>query len=273
MANAADNYKKWRTATGPQQMPATSFGDGLSSNAINAIAIIRQPPGMYHSQAEAVTVATPLGICESEDHGEKWTFARGADWQANVNGLYEKPDAAANAEDQAEPLFGEDWVTCLLEEPDAKRLWFGYRQKGVEARRANDGKVLLRADLEGSDALLVRSIWVRPKAPPLFAVYDDAKGGLKTFDTVTETLAPGAEAPKTAPALPAPAKAPDTVSVAALAKQLGVFKNNLVTGDGVFLGDDWRTGATGSAVMATRMPCFADSKIRGAFSQANPGTR
>jgi len=241
MASAADNYKKWRTVTGPLQMPVTGYGDGLSTSIINGIANVQQPPGMYHGSAETVAAATPLGICVSADHGQKWSFMRGADWQKNVNGLYDRQEALEGAEDPAQQQVGEDWMTCISQEPETKRIWYGYRQKGVEARNAN-GSVLIRTDMEGSDSSLVRSILARPKTPPLFAVYDDAKGGLKTLDSAKETLEPGTESPKTAPALPAPAKSPDAPSLAAIAKQINLFKNPLVIGDAVFLGDDWRTG-------------------------------
>ena len=62
-----------------------------------------------------------------------------------------------------------------------------------------------------------------------------------TTDNSAVELEPGAEPPKTAPPLPAPAKPADAATLAALAKHLDIFKNALKEGDGVFLGDDWRT--------------------------------
>ena len=66
-------------------------------------------------------------------------------------------------------------------------------------------------------------------------------GGLLTLDNAEATMPPGDEPPKTAPPFPGTPKPTDADTLTALAKQLDVFKNQLKTGDAVFLGDDWRT--------------------------------
>ena len=239
MADAADNYKKWRVAAGPLQMPNASGGTGFSTNLVSGITSYNLPAGMYHTKVEVVDVWTQLGECETSDGGGKWTFARGADWQANVGGLYQGPAVVETADDPAQELLREDWITCAQQDEEAKKTWIGYRQKGVEVRDIN-GKPLVRANV--GDGLLVRALCIRPKAPPLIAIYDKENGGLKTLGDSTSVLEPGSEPAKTAASLPSPAKAPDAASLAALTKRLDVYQKALAPGEGVFMGDDWRTG-------------------------------
>jgi hypothetical protein len=239
MADAADNYKKWRVASGPPRMPNAGSGEGLPASLINDI-MVGQDSGQ---NGEEVCAATPLGMCSFKisNKNPKWMFMRGADWNANVSGLYNAPAPIETSDDIKQQELLEDWVTCLRQDPENKGIWIGYRQKGLEERTINGGKVVVRADTEGSDSMLVRSIWLGRKTPPLIAIYDAERGGLKMLDNSTVTLEPGSEPPKSPAPLPSPAKAPDADSIVPLTQRLDVFKTDLKPGDSVYLGDDWRT--------------------------------
>src|SRR5438067_332653 len=124
MAGADDHYKTWRVAKGPLQMPNTAMGQGLPSNLINDVVVGVPPPGAgrpsgMDAEMTLVGVATPRGIGGSADGGNQWMFFRGANWQENLNGLYD-PRAIGNANLGGE-LLQEDWVTWAREDLENNR--------------------------------------------------------------------------------------------------------------------------------------------------------
>jgi frataxin-like iron-binding protein CyaY len=240
MASASDEYKKWKTVAGPLQMPTAASGDGLPSSLINDIAVVNDD--------KMILVATQNGVGMSVDGGQKWKYMRGQDWRMNVNGLYDAPaDAGGNDAEQINPhpqgqdeLLMEDWTTCIRQDEKTKNIWIGHRKVGAEARNADMNKFVSAA---GGDAwrYFAKAFCFPQKGPVLVATADFETGGLMTPDNATAEIEPGAEPPKTAPPLPAPAKAADAATLVAMGKYLGAFKTELKSGDGVFLGDDWRT--------------------------------
>ena len=271
MADAKDKYQKWATAPGLPEMANASTGTGLASSLINDITMVVPPQNaVAQGEAERLITATPLGISTSSDYGDHFNFIRGEDWQDNVKGLLNVPEAPnpqgaggvvnggpiivrggglliingnvriGNGAQQLN-LLREDWVTCVHQEKETGRLWVGYRQKGLEIR--NFGITpSIRYDTEGSDSMEVRSIWTGEKTPAFIAVYDEKNGGLKTPGDSTAGLDPGNPPPAEIPPLPSAAKPPTVDSIEPLTKRLDFFKNELKPGDAVFLGDDWNTG-------------------------------
>lgn len=236
MAAAKDDYKKWETTPVPARMPNVMTGEGLPSGLINDVAVATT------AQSFMILVATPNGLARSMGDERKWWFGRGEDWQASVEGLYDPPDPVRQGDDgkSDQPPLTEDWVTCIRQDEKTKNVWLGHRVKGLEIRSAEKGDVLTRAG-DDTDSYFVRAFCLPPKGPPLVAVCDINTGGLMTLDDSRADLAPGDEPPKTAPPLPGTPKPVDAATLTALTKQLGVFKNTLKPGQGVFLGDDWRT--------------------------------
>src|SRR6202453_861961 len=242
MATAADEYKKWKTVEGPLQMPTAMSGDGLPGSLINDIAVVNDD--------KMILAVTQNGIGISEDGGQKWRYIRGQDWQANVNGLYGAPaGAAGNQEEEVQDvqpqgqdkLLLEDWVTCIRQDDKTKNIWVGHRKAGAEARNSDLTKFISTAAGD-SQHYFIKAFCFPQKGPALIAVADFDEGGLMMPDNPAQAeLEPGAEAPKTAPPLHTPAKAPDAATFAALTKHLAVFRNQLKAGEGVFIGDDWRT--------------------------------
>ncbi len=258
MAKAAEKYAKWRSGTGPSQMPAAPLGQGLPSNLINAIIVSKC---LTPVATMPVGVATPIGVGGSPDGGKSWFFARGADWEANDRGLANPPPI--HYEPGVDRLLAEDWVTCFAEEGKFNRVWIGYRQKGVELRDLDDARQLMVvAPEDEKHPLHIRAILpatkladyaadrsgriayvkgARADAPPLFAVYGVNVGGLKTLDSSTATLEPGAPPDKAPAPFPAAAKLPTAESLARLAERVDAFKKEFKPGEGAYLGDDWRT--------------------------------
>ena len=233
-ASASDNYKKWTVVAGPK-MPTTGTGDGLPSSIINDITV---------AQGDRIIVSTPEGMGESDDAAKTWKFVRGQDWKPNVDGLYpqaaEDNDPGAPPEQGVDGFFMEDWITCIRQDPKTKNIWSGYRKRGMEVRNEAMDK-FIRGAQQSDWAYTIRGFCFPQKGPSLIAVADAHLGGLMMLDGDTAELQPGDEAPKTAPALPSPAKPVDADTLAALAKHLDAFKNKLNPGNGAFLGDDWRT--------------------------------
>jgi hypothetical protein len=259
ISEAADHYKKWRTVSGPREMPNAAVGQGLPSNLINSISILHPAipmPGGAHDM-KVVVAATPVGIAGmpiignanpgdeiSVSVNQIWGFMRGADWQTNVNGLSNPPaPLPERAPPGGDQELMEDWATCVQQEDAAGRVWIGYRHRGLEIRSADAGRVESRVTSDDSDALWIRAILVPPNSPPLIAVYDGKIGGLMTLDSSEKTpMEPTGEPRGKAADFPTPAKAPTANTFEPLTKRVAAFKNEFEPGDGVYLGDDWRTG-------------------------------
>lgn len=120
LADAADNYAHWRTIPGPDVLPTTATGDGLSTNLTNDVLVARDG---------TIYAATDAGICWSGDKGKTWKFIRGADWSEKVRQRFGGPPEGWIRTTTVE--LSEDYVTCLAEADDGG-LWVGYRSKPCE---------------------------------------------------------------------------------------------------------------------------------------------
>ena len=128
---AAHRWEKidWVYITGPDRMPNSPSGTGLPSSLINDVLVSRDG---------TIYVATDCGLAISSDHGINWSFFRGKDWKARVEGLYikQKPDESG----YQGALLLQDYITCLAEDEDGK-IWIGYRMKGVSRLDPKSGKI------------------------------------------------------------------------------------------------------------------------------------
>lgn len=129
MANFADNYSHWRTATAPADLPLLPRGEGLSSNLTNDVLVGRNGTAY---------VATDAGLCWSNNHGQSWNFLRGQDWAAKVRGRIGGAPLGWR-ETRYAGCLAEDYITCLAED-DRGLLWIGHRQKGCEVFDTRTGK-------------------------------------------------------------------------------------------------------------------------------------
>ncbi|MDQ3812567.1 MAG: hypothetical protein M3347_01295, partial [Armatimonadota bacterium] len=235
LAGAADDYKTWRTVTGPARMPNTPAGSGLPSNLINDVLVARDG---------TIYAATPCGLARSADGGKTWRFVRGEDWEANVKGLYRGPQPK-DVEIPGDLLL-EDWVTCLAQDRSGM-LWIGYRQKGFEVRDPNSDQRAFSSvgELVENSNDYVRALLVPPRMPPLIGYYGDTAGGLQTMRTLRRTtggdeVAPVAQTGRVAP-FPSPAQPPGSRELAALRQRVQATSQSFTPGTGAYLGEDWLT--------------------------------
>ena len=120
MARAADDYKHWRTVTGPDQVPLVPAGSGLPTSLINDILVAKNG---------TIYAATGCGLAMSHDNGYSWQFVRGADWANKVRGLAAGPPAGWKP--TPHPTLAEDYCTCLAEGSDGT-IGIGHWRRGFE---------------------------------------------------------------------------------------------------------------------------------------------
>lgn len=120
IAEAAEGYKTWRQVTGPEAPPRAPSGAGLPGSQVNQILVARDG---------TVYAAMTRGLARSGDSGKSWSFVRGYNWVALVDGRYEPPPA--DWKPQAGAVLREDWTTCLAED-EAGMLWLGNRCSGLQ---------------------------------------------------------------------------------------------------------------------------------------------
>ena len=120
LSQAADGYQTWRVEQGPEKMPLTATGAGLPSSLINDVLIGRDG---------TIYAATTTGLAWSSDKGANWSYIRGENYAAKVQGLY--GGAPVGWKKQAGAVLAEDYVSCLAED-EAGQLWVGHWKKGSE---------------------------------------------------------------------------------------------------------------------------------------------
>jgi hypothetical protein len=141
MANAADNYKTWRTVTGPDQAPLVPAGPGLPTSLINDLLVAHDG---------TVYAATTTGLAWSKDHGDTWQFLRGKDWEAKVRGLY--GGAPKGWKPIASQTLAEDYCTCLADQVGG--LAVGHRELRSETLSADGTARVNKATLTYLTAIL-----------------------------------------------------------------------------------------------------------------------
>jgi hypothetical protein len=139
MAQADEDYKSWRTITGPEQQPAVSNGAGLPGNLINDLLVTHDG---------TIFAATTRGLARSDDRGATWSFRRGENWIAKREGSIDGPPEDWAPDDG--PTLLSDYVTCLAED-SAGRLWVGYRSKGYQCLDEKTLNVIAEGDAEHAD--------------------------------------------------------------------------------------------------------------------------
>jgi hypothetical protein len=152
MANAADSYSVWRTATAPEQILGFPAGTGLPSDSVNDILVAGDG---------SVYAATDGGLAWSKNSGKTWQFIRGVDGDAtarrggqNGSGPSYTSVASAPAAEPAE--LAENLCTCL-QETGAGRIYIGHPRAGLDVLDpAQNGRVT-----SASDPVLCKAIVIQ----------------------------------------------------------------------------------------------------------------
>ena len=254
-ARVNDDYPRWQVIAGAAAMPHTPTGKGLPTNQINDVLVTRDG---------TLWVATTTGLARSADGGATFTFTRGQNWEAKVNGLFKGPAPVWNV-DNDKVWLAEDYVTCLREDA-AGLLWLGFRKKSYQALDPKTELVVHSQQIDGFlvnayvDAILPMGGEVTilglygqdAKNPRAAAANQPARLGDEIGENGTQVLAAHVSKPTTAPELakdadcpplPGQAKPPADAELAAMAKRV---KAVAATSEDVdefaeFLSDDWAT--------------------------------
>jgi len=83
IASPSDNYRSWRSDSGPSQLPNWPQGNGLGCAMVNCILV---------DENGFIWVGTVGGISYSQDHGQTWKYNCGRDWAAKQAGLLNASD-------------------------------------------------------------------------------------------------------------------------------------------------------------------------------------
>lgn len=118
-----NDYSKWQTISGFDDMPLYATGPGLPSDVINDVLV---------ASDGTVYVATGYGLARSYDDGRSWAYLRGKDWRAKLEGRTFPPKIP---QQPSVDTLTEDYVTTLAEDA-AGNIWLGHPTKGVEVRTA-----------------------------------------------------------------------------------------------------------------------------------------
>lgn len=224
IAQAADDYKTWRTLRGAEEQPTTATGSGLPSNNINAVLVAR---------SGAIFVATSHGLARSTDQGNQWTFFRGKDWVAKLRGSIDGPPPGWAPPADPAPL-AEDHITALAED-ESGSLWIGYQTKGYQCVNETTLQVLASNQLKNADWCAM--ILPIPGGVPLLGT----RGfGLAQATGPANVLSISAqESSFSLPPLPTAASVPTAAELAQLTQKVKAASDgNQVA---VFLGEDWVT--------------------------------
>jgi hypothetical protein len=213
-----DNFATWHNITAPKSIQPAPAGNGLTSDQINCLAVVKK-------DGVAAMAGTPAGMAMIL--GDQVKFIRGADWKDYTKGPY--GSAALLPGD----LVAEDWITAIAQ--SGQDLWLGYRKSGVERLSTANST----ATVVPPNTVIIRSILALPGHPALFAAYGKTTGGLLTLDA-TGTWAPLATRTTASP-LPAPADLPTLDDAKAFSAQIAKLSAQLAPGEAYYLADDWRT--------------------------------
>jgi hypothetical protein len=226
ISTRAGGYTDWRTTPGQLSMPLSASGDGLPSNLVNDLVV--SPEGTVYA-------ATIYGLGIGKDHGQSWSYVRGTNWQANANGLANKP---AISESTTKPVLSEDRCTALALE--AGRLLVGHWHSGVDIldcdtlpdAAARIGRLKIGAPVQS----------VQPIASAGIALIGTPKQG-----TTSQALPPGkfnsvnppVAAEDSVAALPSPAGPPTVSEIEAMTKRALSWPRTDQAAE--YLGEDWAT--------------------------------
>jgi len=193
---------------------------------------------------DTVYAGTTTGLARSSNNGLTWRFLRGADWEANVNGLYHGPKPLP-ADAQGLPLL-EDYVTCLADD-GAGHLLVGHRQQGMESVSLKGDTRLFPSSKDSQPTDYVTALLPLPDGTALLGSYG---GGLlqRPLPGVAPQPAPpvsaaAVPAPAAVPALPSPAKPPTLAELKAMLRVVSAISPDKaeLQPRAVTLDDDWVT--------------------------------
>ncbi len=262
LAGAADGYKTWRVVRGPEKMPLTATGEGLPSSLINDVLVARDG---------TIYAATTTGLAWSSDGGTKWSYVRGEDYSAKVQGLY--GGAPKGWKEGQGAVLAEDYVSCLAQDA-AGRIWVGHWQWGSESVEMQRGPAGLRVKEVSNrrENGFVKAMQPRDQGALLLARYDE---GLSYGSAIIEKddAAPKAAIIATTVSFPTAAKAPTIEDLQHLQIRVSQTSPNLEIGQAYFLGQDWRTqgdwvgryGRRKALLGATQAPFDAEFVVKAPF--------
>ncbi len=181
----------------------------------------------------------------SRDKGASWRFVRGQNWEENVNGrtIHPKSIEVETVEDE---LLQEDWTTVLSEDRFGL-LWVGHRRKGYEVRDPETLRMTYANSLTplvDGDEEYVRAIVDAPDYGSVVAHYGGDLGGISSLAkgiANSPQLVFGSGEPDKFAELPAPTAPPSVAQLNAMRARLADISAPLEPGEGVYLGEDWRT--------------------------------
>ncbi len=235
--SSMSNFRSWSVTKGPQTMPNTPAGAGLPSNLINDVLVARD---------NTVYVATPCGLARSNDGGQNWSYLRGADWKAKVEGLYHKTQAqdveGVTVGNVNQSLLLEDYVTSLAQDANGL-LWIGYREKGYEVREPVNNKRLYSASEEKGAADYATAWLPLANGPVLLTSYGQ---GLQTpasdkFKSAIVAIPNGAKVLPIVAPFPTVAAPPKVETLKTMLAKVQGLSEPLPEGGGAYLGEDWMT--------------------------------
>jgi sugar lactone lactonase YvrE len=226
MAQSSDDYKHWRQALGPNQMPTVANGTGLPSNLLNDVTV---------ADDGTVYAATDSGLAWSVDCGSSWKFLRGKDWADRIRGRNGGPPHDWTST-TAEALLAEDWCDCLASV--GKDLLVGFRTGGVEARSPNTAATTIRAPQ--SD--MVTALAVMSNGTTLVGTYGDGISSYPSpasFAAVRHTSTDD----NANVSLPSGAKPPELEDLNQMLAAMALVpsKNPIDSSKVIGIEDDWRT--------------------------------
>ncbi len=261
IAQANNEYSKWRRVVAPTEIGTESSGSGLPSNNLNDVLVARDG---------AIYIASDCGVSWSRDKGATWNYVRGVDYADKVRNRFV---GAPNSWQAKSALLSEDYTTSLAEDANS-RLWIGHRQRAYEVFATPFDEKSNRV-LDGADTKLdavsngagdyVTAILPMPNASPLVARYGmgltqapqslvatpvDATSSAQTTTpstSVSKTSTSQKEAIPTIAsidkALPFPAfdVAPNASQLRILRAVVQSERDEFAVGDAAFLDEDWRT--------------------------------
>lgn len=197
-------YREFKQLDGPRQLTRSPSGGGLPSGLINDCLV---------DKAGRWIVATDRGLAVSENQGESFTYHRGREWSAKLQGLYKPvpPDPGASGQEAWLP---DDYVRMLAEDTDG-RVWLGFERGGIMVLEPNGLRSAYHGDPRPMQAgpnvlpsgdygggYCVRAILPRPGNPAIAAGF--GVGGHLVTDAPVANAEPRRPRSPPAPVSPRP---------------------------------------------------------------------
>jgi len=241
IAQAADEYSKWRRVVAPSGLGTEPSGSGLASNNLNDVLVARDG---------TVYVASNFGLSQGKDNGATWTYLRGADYAGKVR---ERFIGAPKGWQPKTTALTEDYTTCLAQDASGK-LWIGHRTRAYEVQDAPKANRVLdgadtKVDAASGDAgdyvtailpLSNGTTWVARCGAGLTQAPQITSTTSSTQNTKTNIVS-SSDVPLKALAFPAFDVSPTLAQLQAMTAIVQRKRAELPIGGAAFLDEDWRT--------------------------------